>query len=125
ARAGASSRIAQRVSEVAHEMLMNAMYDAPVDEEGVPKYAHDRKQDLSLEEAEVPAFRLAADGINVALQVVDPFGGLRREHVLSGILRGRSAAQGEAPAVDTSNGGAGLGIYRIYSQSTVMITDVD
>jgi hypothetical protein len=124
-RAGASSRIAQRVSEVAHEMLMNAMYDAPIDASGAPKYAHDRKQEVALDDDEVPTFRLAADGINVALQVVDPFGGLRRDHVLGGILRGRSAAQGEAPAVDTSNGGAGLGLYRIYSQSTVMITDVD
>lgn len=124
-RAGASARIAQRVSEVAHEMLMNAMYDAPVDESGYPRYAHDRKQELSLEDHEVPTFRLATDGINIALQVVDPFGRLRRRHVLDGIARGRSAATSEGPAIDTSNGGAGLGLYRIYSQSTVMITDVD
>ncbi len=123
-RAGASPRISQRVAEVAHEMLMNAMYDAPVDDSGYAKYAHDRKQELSLEGNEIPTFRLAADGINIALQVVDPFGRLRREHVLDGIERGRAAAA-EGPALDTSNGGAGLGIYRIYSQSTVMITDVE
>jgi len=124
-RSGASPRMAQRISEVAHEMLMNAMYDAPVDREGLPKYAHDRKQDLALEESEVPTFRLATDGINVGLQVVDPFGGLRREHVLAGILRGRAASTGDSPAIDTSYGGAGLGLYRIYSQSTVMIADID
>lgn len=124
-RAGASPRISQRVSEVAHEMLMNAMYDAPVDESGYARYAHDRKQDLELEDHEVPTFRLASDGINVALQVVDPFGGLRRRHVLDGIARGRAVATSEGAALDTSNGGAGLGIYRIYSQSTVLVTDVD
>lgn len=124
-RAGASPRISMRVAEVAHEMLMNAMYDAPVDAGGTARYAHDRKQDIVLDSHEVPTFRLAADGINVALQIVDPFGGLRREHVLDGILRGRAAANGDQPAIDTSNGGAGLGLYRIYNQSTVMIMDVD
>ncbi len=125
-RAGASSRTAHRVAEVAHEMLMNAMYDAPIDESGYAKYAHDRKQDLELEPEEMPSFRLASDGINVALQVVDPFGRLRREHVLEGVRRGREAAvNSDGPALDTSNGGAGLGLYRIYSQSTVMITDVE
>jgi len=123
-RAGSSPRVAQRVSEVAHEMLMNAMYDAPVDDEGLPVHAHDRKADIELAERDVPTFRFAVDGVHIALQCVDPFGGLRRHHVLDGILRGRRGGEG-ASVLDTSNGGAGLGLYRIYSQSTVMITDVD
>ena len=123
-RAGGSTRVAQRVSEVAHELLMNAMYDAPVDAAGRSAYAHDRKQDVRLADHEVPTFRLAVDGLTLALQVVDPFGRLQREHVLDGIRRGRAASSGE-PALDTANGGAGLGIYRIYAQSTVMIVDVD
>lgn len=123
-RAGTPPRVAQRVSEVAHEMLMNAMYDAPVDDEGLPLYAHDRKADISLGERDVPTFRFAVDGLHVALQCVDPFGGLRRHHVLDGIIRGRRGGEGDS-VLDTSNGGAGLGLYRIYSQSTVMITDVD
>lgn len=124
-RVGASARVSQRVAEVAHEMLMNAMYDAPVDERGASRYAHDRKQALVLERDEVPAFRFASDGVKIALQIVDPFGRLRRHHVLDGIARGRSAATSDGPAIDTSNGGAGLGMYRIYSQSTVLIIDVD
>lgn len=119
-RAGATPRMAQRVADVAHEMLMNAMYDAPVDARGHPKYAHDRRRAIHLEDDEVPTFRLAADGINVALQVVDRFGALQREHVLAGIARGR-----EAGTIDTSNGGAGLGLARIYGQSTAMIADVE
>lgn len=123
-RAGTSARMGQRVSEVAHELLMNAMYDAPVDDEGTPLHAHDRKADIALAERDTPTFRFAVDGIHVALQCVDPFGGLRRHHVLDGILRGRRGGEGAA-VLDTSNGGAGLGLYRIYSQSTVMVTDVD
>ena len=124
-RAGASSRLAQRIAEVAHELLMNAMYDAPLDAAGAPRYAHDRKQEIELDENEVPTFRFAVDGVHVALQCVDPFGGLRRRHVLDGIVRGRDNVKGHAAVIDTSNGGAGLGLYRIYSQCTVMIVDVE
>lgn len=124
-RAGASARVAQRVGEVAHEMLMNAMYDAPVDEDGRPRYAYDRKADIELAERETPTLRFAADGVHVALQVVDPFGGLTRQHVLDGILRGRSASAGSQDVLDTSGGGAGLGLSRIYTQSTVMVVDVE
>lgn len=123
-RAGAPSRVAARVGEVAHELLMNAMYDAPVDQYGTPKYAHDRKRELELDAGEVPTFRFASDGVHLALQTIDPFGGLTRDAVLQGILRGRSGASAEH-VIDTSGGGAGLGLYRIYSQGTVMIVDVD
>ena len=123
-RAGAPVRVAKRVGEVAHEMIMNALYDAPVDASGIPLYAHDRKRDVVLEEHEAPTFRFAADGVHVALQIVDPFGRLRRNHVLDGILRGRSGGEGDE-VLDTSGGGAGLGLSRIYSQSTVMIVDVE
>jgi hypothetical protein len=123
-RSGASQRVAQRVGEVAHEMLMNAMYDAPAGPDGVPRYAHDRKGDIELEEGELPMFRFAADGVHVALQIVDPFGRLTRAHVLDGILRGLAGAEGSGEVLDTSGGGAGLGLYRIYSQSTVMVVDV-
>jgi len=123
-RAGAPVRVAKRVGEVAHEMIMNAMYDAPVDAAGIPLHAHDRKRDVALAEHEAPTFRFAADGVHVALQIVDPFGRLERHHVLDGILRGRKAGGG-GEVLDTSGGGAGLGLSRIYSQSTAMIVDVE
>lgn len=60
----------------------------------------------------------------MALQIVDPFGRLERHHVLDGILRGRKAGGG-GEVLDTSGGGAGLGLSRIYSQSTAMIVYVE
>jgi hypothetical protein len=123
-RAGAPSRTAQRVGEVAHEMLMNAMYDAPIDEAGNERYAHDRKRDLDLDDRDAPTFRFATDGIHVALQAIDRFGRLERRHVIDGILRGRRASSAESQ-LDTSGGGAGLGMSRIYSNSTVMLVDVE
>jgi len=118
-RAGAQPRVQKRIAEVAHEMLMNAMYDAPVNEDGIARYAHDRKQDVALADGEAPTLRFATDGLHVALQVVDPFGGLTRKHVIDGIQRGRSSS-----SLDTTNGGAGLGLYQIYSLSTVLLIDI-
>lgn len=123
-RAGASGKLSQRAAEITHELLMNAMYDAPVDHYGNLLYSMDRKQDVSLASDEAPTFRFATDGMLLGLQVIDRFGRLRRAHILDGIARGRAAAQGDKPFLDTSKGGAGLGLFRIYTGATSMLVDV-
>ena len=47
-------RVAEMFGELAHELIMNAMYDAPVDAHGQPKYAADRKADVTLADDEQP-----------------------------------------------------------------------
>ncbi len=126
ARAGATGRLISRISEVSHELLMNAMYDAPVNHYGEPRYAHDRRIELKLDAHEVPTVRFATDGIMIAIQVSDPFGRLTRANVLASIARGQEAARIDDPGriIDASHGGAGLGLWRIYSSSAVTIVDV-
>ncbi len=123
-RSGASTRVAQRAGEVAHELLMNAMYDAPVDHYGNLLYSMDRKQQITLAVDEVPTFRFATDGMTLGLQVVDRFGRMQRKHVLDGIARGRTATSGGGNFLDTSAGGAGLGLSRIYTTATSLMVDV-
>lgn len=112
-------RISEMFGELAHEMLMNAMYDAPADSTGKAKYAQDRKADLTLLEAEQPTMRMATDGSKLVLQVKDPFGRLQRKHVFDGLARG--LAQGE---MDTSHGGAGLGMMVCHNSTAAMFFDV-
>jgi hypothetical protein len=112
-------RISEMFGELAHEMLMNAMYDAPADATGKAKYAQDRKADLSLLDAEQPTIRMATDGSKLVLQVKDPFGRLQRKHVFDGLARG--LAQGE---MDTSHGGAGLGMMVCHNSTSAMFFDV-
>ena len=50
-------RVADMFGELGHELLMNAMYDAPADAHGRPKYAADRKADIRLADNERPACR--------------------------------------------------------------------
>ena len=118
-RLGASNRVGEMLGELAHELLMNAMFDAPVDEVGNPKYALDRKANLSLAEHERPIFRMASDGARLAVQVIDPFGGLKRFHVFGGLERALS--QGE---LDQSYGGAGLGLAMCHNATVAMFYDV-
>jgi hypothetical protein len=112
-------RIAEMFAELGHELIMNAMYDAPIDAHGRPKYAADRKADVVLAEHERPVVRLATDGTRLALQIRDPFGRLERRHVFDGLARGLAGGE-----LDPSHGGAGLGMMVCHNASTAMFFDV-
>lgn len=123
--AGASPRLVERLAVSAHELLMNAMYDAPVDSVGRPLYAADRRKELVLSDKEAPTLRLGLDGMTAGLEVTDPFGRLERKHVLEGIARGLAGKQdASAQVLDTSQGGAGLGLFRLHEASTAMLVEV-
>lgn len=118
-RLGVPKRVGELFAELAHEMLMNAMFDAPVDAAGNPKYALDRKANINLPEPEQPTLRLATDGQRVVVQVIDPFGGLQRKHVFAGLARGLAGGE-----MDTSHGGAGLGMVVCHNSTVAMVFDV-
>jgi hypothetical protein len=120
-RLGVESRVATTVSSAAHELLMNAMYDAPVGPDGRAKYAHDRTATIELAPNEVPSLRFTVDGEWIGLDAVDPFGRLPRRRFFEGVLRGHRAMMGaEGPAIDTSHGGAGLGLHTLYASGAVL-----
>ncbi len=112
-------RIAEMFAELGHELIMNAMYDAPVDARGRPKYAADRKAEIVLAEHERPVVRIATDGSRLALQIRDPFGRLERRHVFDSLARGLAGGE-----LDRSGGGAGLGMMVCHNASTAMFFDV-
>jgi hypothetical protein len=121
-RAGAPERTVARIGEVGHELVWNATYDAPVDARGEPRYAHDRRYPVALDAHEIPQVLVGTDGMLLGIQVTDNFGRLTRSHVLASIERG--ASDGDDELVDRSYGGAGLGLWRVYSSSAVTIVDV-
>jgi hypothetical protein len=112
-------RVAELFGELGHELLMNAMYDAPIDAQGQPKYAGDRKADIRLADSERPLVRVATDGSLLVLQVRDPFGRLERRHVFDGLARGLAGGE-----MDQSHGGAGLGMMVCHNSSSAMFFDV-
>jgi hypothetical protein len=120
-RLGIERRAAAAVSSASHELLMNAVYDAPVGRDGRPKYAHDRTADVQLEPQEVPSFRCTVSGDLIGLDSIDPFGRLPRNRYFEGVLRGHRMATGASgPTLDTSHGGAGLGLHTLYASGAVL-----
>jgi hypothetical protein len=118
-RLGLPKRVDTMFGELAHELLMNAMYAAPVDDRGRPKYAGDRKASITLEPGERPTVRAGTDGSRMVLQVTDPFGRLERRHVVESLARGLAGGE-----MDQSHGGAGLGMMVCHNASSAMFFDV-
>jgi hypothetical protein len=117
-RLGLPRRVGEMLGELAHELLMNALYDAPVDAQGRPRFAHDRKAQVELPPAEAAVLRVGCDGVRLAIQVSDPFGRLERRHVFGGLARG---LRGQ---MDASHGGAGLGMTVCLGSTVGLVFDV-
>ena len=87
---GAPKRVGEMLGELAHELLMNALYDAPVDDARASRaYAHDRKAEIALA-AERRGRSCAAPPTACASpsRCSDRFGRLERKHVFGGLVRG-------------------------------------
>jgi hypothetical protein len=87
AKLGAPKRVGEMLGELSHELLMNAMWDAPVDAHGNARYAHDRKMSIKLDAGDAATLRVASDGVRIAIEVQDRFGRLERRHVFGGLTR--------------------------------------
>ncbi|ACY14074.1 ATP-binding protein [Haliangium ochraceum] len=112
---GIASRLAGSIGTVAHELVMNALYDAPVDAGGAYLYAGDRSADIALSDEQAPALTLRSDGQWVALSVRDPFGSLGRERLFESLSRVTNKRG--IDALDRSHGGAGLGLAQVLRES--------
>jgi len=103
------------------EMLMNALYDAPVDEHGKQVYAEiPTKSRISLRMEQKVVVQYACDGRSFALSVRDSFGGLERNTILRYLYKCLHAEQ----QIDRKTGGAGLGLYFIASSASRFLVNV-
>jgi hypothetical protein len=119
-RLGAPKRVGEMLGELVHELVMNALYDAPVDAHGHARFAHDRKAEIKLDSTDAALLRCASDGVRIAVEVTDRFGRLERKHVFGGLVRALKSGQ-----MDTGGGGAGLGMMVAYRSTTALFYDVD
>ena len=74
---GIRNSLLDRAQVSAEELLMNSIYDAPVDSDGNHVYNHlSRSVPIALVPSQFATFRYATDGIYLAISVEDPFGSL-------------------------------------------------
>jgi hypothetical protein len=117
--AGGTKTAAQLAEDVLHELAVNAMLDAPVDAQGQPKYAHRRTEVQEVDPEDACELGLAVDGSRIYLEAVDRFGRLT-----TGPFARALDTYGGRVQVNSSGGGAGLGLRRMIEHSDAIAVRV-
>jgi hypothetical protein len=122
-RLGCSPRTVEMIETVVDEVVTNAIFNAPRDQTGRPKYAHlDRREPVTLEPAEAAELQFACDGDYIGLAQIDPFGGLTQETVVTYL--NRCLVKGPEQ-VETKSGGAGIGLFRVFQSLSKFVINVE
>ncbi len=114
-------QVRSAIGQVCEELLMNALYDAPVDAEGRQIFAevdpHDRTKTKSPRPVSI---RYAATEDGFAIAVRDRFGRLAKNTILAYIEKCiRSPNQ-----IDRKTYGAGLGLYLVANAAASYVVNV-
>jgi len=115
--------MAKLVFGITEELLMNAIYDAPV-AGGRHHYGElPRTASIELQPNEYSHLAYGCDGGIFGIAVADPFGALTREKLfqyLKKVLRRGDSSN----LIDSKKGGAGLGLFKILYSSHALICNV-
>jgi hypothetical protein len=112
---GVRRKYREAIEQSVDEMLMNALYDAPVDEQGQPIFSDiPTKTRISLRVEQKVVVQYACDGHIFAVSVRDAFGTLERSTVLRYLYKCLHSEQ----QFDRKTGSAGLGLYLMASTSS-------
>jgi PEGA domain len=114
---GVRRKYREQIDQCIDEMLMNALYDAPVDGDGNPLFADvPVRERVLLKSNEKAVLQYACDGDRFAVSVRDSFGSLKKSTVLAYLDKCLHATGAEQ--IDRKAGGAGLGLYLIANAAT-------
>jgi len=106
------SRMATVVANAVDELLMNAMFDAPVDDLGRPTLAStSRATAIKLDDKHTVELQIGYDGEFVGAMATDLFGSLDKNKLLSHISKIYTE---EEYKVKTAVAGAGIGLATVF-----------
>jgi hypothetical protein len=115
---GLGDRLITTLIDVSEELVMNALYDAPV-EAGFFQRARQRFEDVNLPPDRACEISYGMQDDTVFIRLRDPFGALSKARLME-VLNRCNAANVQ---LDESRGGAGLGLWRVFqAASTLSIT---
>ncbi|HLE01126.1 MAG TPA: hypothetical protein VJB59_12755 [Bdellovibrionota bacterium] len=109
---GFLGRVAEVIATAADELLMNAMFDAPVDDAGRQIYSKvDRSTDFELLGRHAVKMVVGFDGAYGAVSVTDSFGSLERAKLLKHVLK---LYKDDTYHLGTEVAGAGIGLASVF-----------
>jgi len=118
---GIARRFHAAIEQCLDEMLMNALYDAPVDATGKRLFAAvPARTRVTLRTDQQVTVQYAFDGARFALSVRDAFGTLDRPTVLRYLHKCLHSSE----QVDRKAGGAGVGLYLMLTASSAVYFSV-
>jgi CRP-like cAMP-binding protein/CheY-like chemotaxis protein len=119
---GIRKTVRNRCDAVLEELLMNAIYDAPTNNEGKSLFNHlPRTQPVELQPEQYGQLRYATDGVLVGISVTDPFGSLDGKIILDYL---NSCYSGQAGELNKQKGGAGRGLHQIIENSDLVVFNI-
>nr|HEX4318395.1 hypothetical protein [Kofleriaceae bacterium] len=112
------------IGQVCDELLMNALYDAPVDDDGKAVFADVEPRDRTKTRSPRPvSIRYAATDHHFAVAVRDRFGRLAKNTILAYIAKCVNAPEG-TDQIDRKTYGAGLGLYLVANAAATYVVNV-
>lgn len=119
---GVDSRVVTMIRTVTDELIMNAIFNAPVDQRGEHTWSElDRTEDRPLEGRHAVDVRYACDGSLLAVSVEDHFGSLERATIAEYLGR---CFQGGENRLESQGAGAGLGIYMAFERVRQLVFNI-
>lgn len=114
-------QVRHAIGQVCEELLMNALYDAPVDEDGQQIFAEVDPRDRTKSRSPKPvSIRYAASEEGFAVAVRDRFGRLAKNTILAYIEK----CLHSPTQIDRKTYGAGLGIYLVANAAASYVVNV-
>jgi sigma-B regulation protein RsbU (phosphoserine phosphatase) len=105
-----------------NELTTNAVYNAPVDENDVPKYEKtDRKVKVQLLDTEAVTVAVCHDAERLGIAVSDQFGRLTRDKIVRHLVK----CVNNTAFIENKQGGAGAGIYLAFYTANQFVINIE
>lgn len=116
------TRVASLMANISDELMMNGMFDAPVDELGRQIYASTpRTTALSLDDKSRVDLSVAFDGNYAGLSVRDRYGSVDKSRILKHLSR---EYKGKEYKIKVSVAGAGIGLATLLNSGASLLISV-
>jgi hypothetical protein len=120
--AGMRGPLRDRIQLACDELMMNALYHAPVDEQGRERYRDKPRKELTkLSTVSAIQVQYGCSGRYFGVSVRDAFGSLNRSKILDYLTR---ISQGVGATIETKTTGAGLGIISVAQSVSKLIFNI-